>query len=944
MAANDDGVERRYDVDGEAYTREDFVEFYGEEAQQMWEAAEGRVEEGVAEEPETCEQEAEQGDVVAQASPFVFAPSTGGSVFAFGKDAAAAAPAAGFLPFSGSTDAIAQPPAPLSFPANPKAADVSTASSSDGAFSGSSTAAAVETIIAVAKGDDVFVCSKCNTPKPALVGDHLAGKTSVNSQCGSKKCSMKKRQFVRKSAMTEEQKGSVLAEPAMPQDAAPVAEAKPAVSNPFASPVAEAKPATSNPFASAAVPKADAASTNPFASAQVPKTDAAANPFASAQVPKTEASANPFASAATSSTNPFATTANPFAAKAEEAKPAPASTTANPFGESESKSLFTKNEAATTSSANPFGAAASATPAAANPFAAAVLPGAASAGTSAAFFQKAETSANPFASVTTEKKPAAPAAAEAAAPSEVDTKALAASSKLNVSAAAFKLPVKTETAAAPAAAAPSASTGGMYRASLDDGVAYAIGAAGSWLCPKCAGAKEMKAPPERLAGKVTLSSECKTCKRSVSFKWTPAAGDDASADAVPALPPLVPQEEEAPRTEGPVKPADVPNPFTTTANPFAAKAEEAKPAPASTTANPFGESESKSLFTKNEATTTSSANPFGAAASATPAAANPFAAAVLPGAASAGTSAAFFQKAETSANPFASVTTEKKPAAPAGEPAAVPPAPVFKEKVPAPAPAPEPAAPTGQLNSALFPTKPATISFSNPFTTGGAAPAPAPAKNLFSGITTSLSPASSDVAASPIAPSVVSSSDGAFSGSSTAAAVETIIAVAKGDDVFVCSKCNTPKPSLVGDHLAGKTSVNSQCGSKKCSMKKRQFVRKSAMTEEQKGSVLAVPAMPQDAAPVAEAKPAAPKPFATFDKPAAVDSGFSFTNAFKTMSDTTGGAFATPKTFGFPSMRPTPARNTTHTFHPLQRAIRPRLLRRRRRPRLPSLRRLRRRS
>ena len=288
MVANEDGAERRYDVDGEMYTREDFDEFYGNEAARMWEAAQGRVEgEGDGE---------GDGNDGAQAAeepaPFKFAPQTDVQ-FSFPKDATAAPPAlAAFSPFLGSTDAIIdKKPAPPSFPA--KAAGVAPlsfpASSSDGAFSGSSTAAAVETIIAVAKGDDVFVCSKCNTPKPSLVGDHLAGKTSVNSQCGSKKCSMKKRQFVRKSAMTEEQKGSVLAEPARPQAAAPVAEAKPAVSNPFG----QTNPFTSNQFAAAASPSGTPAS--PVASAP--------NPFASAQ------SAAPAAAKAKE-----ATTGNPFAA------------------------------------------------------------------------------------------------------------------------------------------------------------------------------------------------------------------------------------------------------------------------------------------------------------------------------------------------------------------------------------------------------------------------------------------------------------------------------------------------------------------------------------------------------------------------------------------------------------------------------------------------------
>ena len=55
---------------------------------------------------------------------------------------------------------------------------------------------------------------------------------------------------------------------------------------------------------------------------------------------------------------------------------------------------------------------------------------------------------------------------------------------------------------------------------------------------------------------------------------------------------------------------------------------------------------------------------------------------------------------------------------------------------------------------------------------------------------------------------------------------ETIVKEETGSLVWCCTKCGTPKRSLVGAHLTNKDNVSSQCRSKDCHYKKRNFAEK----------------------------------------------------------------------------------------------------------------------
>ena len=393
VTVTNEDVETRQDEDEAWYTKAEFQEFYIDDWEEKWEAAGRRA---------VADDNGPPGLV-----PFPSPEKEGVPRFGFGKTEARPT----LETFEGSSAAPVEAALPVFGMPLPTFADKVAKSEEVEEVEGK--VHVEETIVKEETGNLVWCCTKCGTPKRSLVGAHLAAKESISSQCGSKHCSHKKRNFTKKdvskkTADKEDTSSTKAAADTKPADKADVSnpfgassaftsqsnitlESKTAAtnvftstastapsSNPFGTPAAPGKAsatsffkdtpaAASNPFAggfnaptcvSDASPKKSVS--NPFASSAAKETPAAtgSNPFASSSDAKPAAS-NPFAGGFNSSTDssPRQTYPRPFAGAAS-------TTGSNPFA---APSAAKDTPAATGS--NPFASSADAKPAASNPFA-----------------------------------------------------------------------------------------------------------------------------------------------------------------------------------------------------------------------------------------------------------------------------------------------------------------------------------------------------------------------------------------------------------------------------------------------------------------------------------------------------------------------------------------------------------------------------------------------
>eukprot|EP01060_Flectonema_neradi_P021630 TRINITY_DN293_c0_g1_i12.p1 TRINITY_DN293_c0_g1~~TRINITY_DN293_c0_g1_i12.p1 ORF type:complete len:727 (+),score=275.35 TRINITY_DN293_c0_g1_i12:144-2324(+) len=357
-------VERRYDTDGDLYTKEDFEAFYG--GTEEWEQA--PREHSDTNEPEST-------PIKPVTAPATFSKPSWGqqSVSATPNDKIVNAPLAeasswgvkvpateskGFAGFSTSGAFATSKPSDLPFQTEP----VPEKEEPKPAVEATPSPPTAPTVVEGSSGSptttsgSLWKCQKCGTTKE-FTGDHLKNKKTMKASCNSKYCAYKSKMWERINPSEQSEDSTPKKESEKDSPAATSPPADTPAANPFSS-------GNSNPFAKKDDDKKETSTSNPFAVGS-------SNPFAKKEDASSDPAANPcggntfgkMETSTSSVSNPFAAGgSNPFAKKEEGDKKEP---TSNPFAAGSSNPFAKKEEddKKEPSTSNPFAAGSS------NPFA-----------------------------------------------------------------------------------------------------------------------------------------------------------------------------------------------------------------------------------------------------------------------------------------------------------------------------------------------------------------------------------------------------------------------------------------------------------------------------------------------------------------------------------------------------------------------------------------------